>query len=252
MHFGTLLLFAVSLSASGCKVDTPLASDDAGGPTVDAGLTIGDGGAAMCGSRPCECSNGMDDDADGQVDGFDAECTTPFDDDEASFATDIVGDVRDRRCQDCFFDGNSGTGDDGCRISTSCSTEGAPSGGGCDTCDATVVYRDNCLNRTPNGCDCYGCCTIHRPGIDPFAVFLVPTCSLATIDDPELCPRCMQRPDCLNPCGPCELCAGRTAVDLPAECTEFECQDGQRCDPVDSACPAGQTCQLGCCLETLI
>jgi hypothetical protein len=208
---------------------------------------------ALCGPRPCKCSNRIDDDGDGLVDGFDAECTTPFDDDEASFGTDIEGDIRDRRCQDCFFDGNSGGGDDGCRIATSCSTEGVPTPGSCDSCEATVRCSENCLDRTPNGCDCYGCCSVHTPGVDPFSVFLVPTCSLAVIDDHALCPRCMQRPDCLNPCGPCELCVGRTAADLPTECREFECGDGrQRCETVDSTCPAGQTCQLGCCLETLI
>jgi hypothetical protein len=238
-----------------CTVDTPLARDDGGELSIDAGLVIGDGGLAMCGSLPCECSNRADDDGDALVDGFDAECTSPFDDDESSFATDIPGDVRDRRCQDCFFDGNSGSGDDGCRIASSCSADGTTSSatGSCDTCESTVRCTDSCLGRTPNGCDCFGCCTVHRPGVDPISVYLVPGCSLADADNPEACPRCVQRPDCLNPCGPCELCAGRPLADLPAECmAAYECEDGEQVCTVASGCPPGYSCQLGCCLETLI
>ncbi len=39
----------------------------------------------------------MDNDGDGLVDGFDPECTGPFDDDEATFATGIPGDNKDPR-----------------------------------------------------------------------------------------------------------------------------------------------------------
>ena len=50
-----------------------------------------------CGDVPCACSDGMDNDGDGLVDGFDPECTGPFDDDEATFATGIPGDNKDPR-----------------------------------------------------------------------------------------------------------------------------------------------------------
>src|SRR5690606_33835333 len=46
----------------------------------------------LCGSTPCACSDGQDNDGDGVADGFDSECTGPFDHDEGSFATGIPGD----------------------------------------------------------------------------------------------------------------------------------------------------------------
>ena len=48
---------------------------------------------------------------------YDAECTGASDNDEASFGTGIPGDNKDPCKQDCFFDGNSGSGDDGCTTS---------------------------------------------------------------------------------------------------------------------------------------
>jgi hypothetical protein len=42
------------------------------------------------------------------------------DNDESSFATGIPGDNIDTVNQDCFFDGNSGGGDDGCDIHVCC------------------------------------------------------------------------------------------------------------------------------------
>jgi hypothetical protein len=76
----------------------------------------------LCGDRACACADGMDNDGDGTADGFDTECTGPNDDDEGSFATGISGDNMDPKWQDCFFDGNSGGGDDGCRYATECLT----------------------------------------------------------------------------------------------------------------------------------
>src|SRR3569623_791673 len=61
-----------------------------------------------------QCSNCKDDDGDGLIDGFDPQCTGPFDNDEGSFATGIPGDNIDTINQDCFFDGNSGACNDGC------------------------------------------------------------------------------------------------------------------------------------------
>jgi len=93
---------------------TPGTGSDAGSPFV-----INDAGQIMCGSGVCACSDGVDGDSDGLVDMADPECVSAWDNDEASFATGIPGDNRDD-CQDCFFDGNSGSGDDGCRTPTSC------------------------------------------------------------------------------------------------------------------------------------
>src|SRR6478609_3127994 len=44
----------------------------------------------------------------------------PLDNDESSFATGIPVDNIDACKQDCFFDGNSGMGDDGCMWQLKC------------------------------------------------------------------------------------------------------------------------------------
>ncbi|HTV23935.1 MAG TPA: hypothetical protein VMG12_34830, partial [Polyangiaceae bacterium] len=113
----------------------PEASDGADGDAVSVDTAGGTGaialpqsvsmtpsGILLCGSEPCACNNGIDDDGDGTVDGFDIECTGGIDNDEGSFATGIPGDNRDPKWQDCFFDGNSGHGDDRCRYPTACLT----------------------------------------------------------------------------------------------------------------------------------
>jgi hypothetical protein len=68
--------------------------------------------ANYCGAGGCACNNGLDDDGDGLIDAADPECVGAMDNDESSFATGMPGDNRDPKWQDCFFDGNSGAGDD--------------------------------------------------------------------------------------------------------------------------------------------
>lgn len=74
----------------------------------------------MCTPNGPQCSNCKDDDGDGRIDGFDPECTGPLDNDEATFSTGIPGDNKDAVMQDCFFDGDSGAGNDGCNIHVCC------------------------------------------------------------------------------------------------------------------------------------
>ncbi|MCS6798290.1 MAG: hypothetical protein NZ898_07145 [Myxococcota bacterium] len=238
---------------------------------ADSPFVTDDAGFVLCGTERCQCSNGADDDGDGTADGFDAECTGPYDDDEGSFATGIPGDNRDPNCQDCFFDGNSGSGDDGCRYATSCLTEGTPSSGSgaCRTCEVSERCREACRPRTPNGCDCFGCCQVFLDGGETIHVMIGGSCTLERIEDATVCPRCMPDDDCLNPCGECELCLGRTPEELPAHCraapdagtydaavpdggAPYRCDDGITCGPGLPACPPGYFCQLGCCMPTLI
>jgi len=234
---------------------------DDGGPGFDAAIMVGDGGTVSCGDHICECNNGEDDDGDGLVDLLDPECTGPADDDEDSFATGIPGDNVDEACQDCFFDGNSGAGDDGCFYATSCLTTGMPSGHGrCATCDVTDRCVDFCRARTPNGCDCFGCCEVHLDGGDTVFVRLGGMCSLEDIDDETECPPCMQDDECTNECEECELCPGRTVDELPASCFEMpddggppppRCADGETPCATASDCESGFFCQLGCCIPGL-
>ena len=111
-----------------CSRTTNLAnSADAAPASTDAGaqFEISDAGVVFCGNAPCACSNGLDDDGDGLIDGFDPECTGAADNDEASFATGLRGEDRSGKCAACFFDGKQDTGNDPCRRATSCGTTGS-------------------------------------------------------------------------------------------------------------------------------
>src|SRR5260221_3327524 len=119
------LLFALSTAAMFACGGNHGTGDDGGagddGPGVfhDAALDAPPF-SGMCTPGGPQCSNCIDDDGDGFIDGFDPECTGPFDNDEATFATGIPGDNKDPINQDCFFDGNSGAGNDGCNQHVCC------------------------------------------------------------------------------------------------------------------------------------
>jgi hypothetical protein len=246
-----------------------LVADAGTSPGLPPPLSIGDAGVVMCGNAACACNNGLDDDGDGVSDGFDVECTGALDDDESSFATGIPGDNRDPKWQDCFFDGNSGHGDDRCRYATGCLTGELPLTD--PDCAVAVACRDNCAPRAPNGCDCFGCCTVQLKGRDPINILLQDSCSLEKVGDPEACPVCVPSSECANPCGECELCPGKTPADLPAHCQgtppaeppsgtpdagppgnppPYSCEDGVSCySPLD--CPSNQFCSMGCCIPII-
>lgn len=251
----------------------------AAGPFTDseAGTDAGSG----CGTT--QCSNCIDDDGDGNIDGADIECTGALDNSEASFATGISGDNSDACKQDCFFDGNSGSGNDGCLWNLKCDSKN-PGALAEKPCPYDASYKncapqtqaciDYCAQYTPNGCDCFGCCTVFVNGT-PHDVKLSPTCSAATIDDPSACPACTKETSCANDCGTCEYCLGRAP---DPSCTPpprdggsppprdggstgnrdgstppppvGQCPSGiAACTPGNSAaCPAGYYCLTGCCV----
>jgi hypothetical protein len=218
-----------------------------------------DGGAhtpTRCGNHVCQCDDGIDNDGDGLIDGLDPECTAAFDDDEASFATGLPN--KDNGCRDCFWDDNSGNGDDGCRYPTECLTGTAPNGhGNCSSCEVSAQCISSCQGRTPNGCDCFGCCEVARPSGEHVFIELRDTCSIARLDDEGSCPRCVPSTSCQNPCGRCELCVGKTQDMLPADCKHdagpaYSCDDGfSRCTTT-ADCRSAEYCQLGCCLVDLL
>jgi hypothetical protein len=270
-----------------------------GGMGMGMGMGMGSsgpdaGGGAItpssCRVNPSQCTDGKDNDGDGKADADDPECSGACDNDEGSFATGIPGDNKDdeRSChQDCFFDGNSGQGDDGCRWDLRCD----PARAGAAVCPYTpdrngIMCPDQqsqaCVNRcrqvTPNGCDCFGCCAI--PGRD-FAVKLAPTCNAGAFDDPAKCPRCTQVTACMNPCDKCEVCMGKPAPDPscapppgppapppggsggsggqnpptpPAgpSCPAGSISCGAGGQVAASACPPGYWCTTGCCVPSSI
>jgi hypothetical protein len=249
-------------SSGGTSSGGSSGSISTGGTGAEAGAG---GGNELC--VTCTCANGLDDDDDGLVDGFDPECTGSLDDDEASFATGIPGDNVDPKWQDCFFDGNSGAGDDGCRYHTDCLTGDKPQDD--PDCEVAQACIDFCVRRTTNGCDCFGCCSVATADgvVD---VFTSASCSIDNIDDTDACPRCVKSTLCNNDCGECELCPGKTEADLPESCTmdppdggtpppidggeppTYVCNSGQQVCSLDVPCPADYYCSLGCCVDASV
>lgn len=248
----------------------PLAGRDGGTSPRDAGSTP-DAAVAppLCGEKPCKCADGDDDDRDGLIDGDDPECTSPIDNDEASFAT---GGPKNppNACEDCFWDGNDSADDDGCMYPSECRSEGPGAMPGppgmppplammCRTCEVSTRCIDTCRGRTPNGCDCFGCCEITGEDGVPVNVVLSDECSIKRVGDANKCPRCVPNPDCFNPCGPCELCFGKTADQVAATCADAgaadasvnACDDGYESCSGNSACADGFYCVLGCCMVTV-
>jgi hypothetical protein len=208
-----------------------------------------DASTAYCGKRACSCDDGLDNDADGLDDGLDPECTGAFDDDEATFATGTPW--KPSACRDCYWDANSGRGDDSCRYPSEClSDPGFTGKGSCGSCEVSSECSSSCRARTPNGCDCFGCCEVATPrGV--VSIQLVDDCTAARADDPALCPRCTLHETCRNDCGRCELCLGKTLADLPDDCSSYSCDDDLAVCGSSSPCPTGSYCHQGCCLVEL-
>ncbi len=255
-------------SGTGTASATGTTTADTTGTTGTAGTT---GTTAVTGTTgdpgPCEpvvcdmgkiyeCGDCIDNDGDGKVDIADIECITPCDNDESSFASGLPGDNMDPCNQDCYFDGNSGGGDDKCTWSLKCD----PNNPGGDVCPYDPNYK-NCPDMqsqqctdfcaVPNGCDCFGCCTIEFNGMS-YDIFLGdPDCTIATIDS---CAQCTKNEQCDNVCVPenCELCFGQT--ELPPGCEMPTCENADACtidDMGNDNCPAGFFCSTGCCVPII-
>ena len=265
-------------AATGCGSETPAEDTTAaeggdpfgeGGtsglvPVGDSGYKAGDGAPGSCvpyvagdGTSP-QCSDCKDNDGDGLIDWLDPECAGPLDNDEKTFGTGISGDNVDACKQDCFFDGNSGMGDDKCEWNLKCDpkiTTGScvydPNFKNCPKTQSADCIK-SCQGLTPNGCDCFGCCAVVVSGVTK-NVRLVSTCSVADLNDPVKCPPCTPVTGCLNPCDKCELCIGKTT--LPPECstgatdggTGQVCTGGQVCN-ASTPCADGTFCLTGCCV----
>jgi len=204
-----------------------------------------------CGDTFFQCGDGRDNDGDGLFDLDDPECVSACDDDEADFGLFLPGDS----CTclvDCYFDGNSGSGDDDCHDDVNCDPlepgwcgcEFEP-GPGCTEVEQSPECLAFCEPFVPNGCDCFGCCTFATPD-GPVNLFLeIPGCSLANLD---ACPACTQQiEECGNPCevDACEICIGQTE---PAKgCAAPACVGGRACGS-HCDCEPGEACITGCCV----
>jgi hypothetical protein len=247
------LTLAGVLAAAGCRSDVELGPRDASGDLTG------------CIPGGPECNNCIDDDGDGLIDGADPHCTGPLDDREDSFATGIPGDNVDAVKQDCFFDGNSGHGDDGCDLHICCLLDQCPPELSSppffpDRCSVTQACIDNCAPLSPPGCDCFGCCTICDPETnDCYDVLthpaVAPDCALGVISDPDKCPRCVKNAECNGGgCEPdgCILCPGQTEEDLPPECNDMnQCPGGRTPCSTSADCADNQYCSSRCCLAVV-
>ena len=224
---------------------------------------------------PTQCSDCIDNDADGYVDGWDPECLRVDDNREDEFHSGYPADNNAVNLLDCFYDGDSGSGNDTCEthacclLDEPCATIATNFGLGTNTllkwwagnwenkCDELEPQTciNNCLPSTPPGCDCFGCCTI-CVGFECHDILLstmnnFPLCSQETFNDTTKCPTCTLHPQCSRPCDPdlCELCPGMTPLDLPAHCTAASCPDGLQVCTTSTDCAANYSCQFGCCIS---
>jgi hypothetical protein len=227
----------------------------------------------------------MDNDEDGLIDDKDPECLGPCDDTEGPvLLTGTPGETGNQCHADCYFDRGNGSGEGECQWHRECDPLNPKDG--CTYPPSTSVETNICLAPqpdgceescgvlTPNGCDCFGCCTF--PELEGDYVFLgsftgnTGTCTLDDLQDPALCRPCTPAGNCLNECGRCELCLGKT--EIPADCfpgsggtggmggaggmggtggsDDLRCSPGvQTCGlPGDPPCPAGGFCLTGCCI----
>jgi hypothetical protein len=261
-----LLVVAVQ-GCGGTSVPALTGGGGTGGGLLDGGQTVG---VDAAGIGDAQCSNGLDDDNDGLPDYLDPECVGPLDDDESSFATGIPGDNVDACKQDCFFDGNSGSGNDGCEwqlkcdprnTNADCPYDAAYAQQHATECSVTASQSADCVNKcrplVPNGCDCFGCCVV--PGVAT-PIRIAAGCTAADFGNPAKCPACTQVTQCSNTCEHCEICVGKPT--LPADCatdggTTPKCDYnytpcGPGTDVPATGCPANYGCITGCCTPLII
>lgn len=221
-----------------------------GGTSAGGSATGGSGGIAPpdhiveCQGHVYACGDLVDNDLDGLVDSLDPDCLGPCDNTEDSLFGGIPGQTGPACKVDCYFDQDSGPGNDNCYWSHECDpNEVAPTfypepaeGDQCEysgpgtvlpptgkTCaelnaEQSQACHDYCGPLTPNGCDCFGCCELPAnsgafvwlgsEGVDGTTV-----CTLDKLGDPTICHPCAPVADCLNDCDPCEVCIGKPTPD---------------------------------------
>jgi hypothetical protein len=261
--------------------------EDAGGVIVP----TPDGGTRVCYPAACqgeirECGDCIDNDGDGLIDSEDPNCLGPCDNNEAGFETKIDGSPLSPCQRDCYYDKDSGSGNDKCSWNLKCDPL-EPVTTCTGSCNDTEAQDPQCLQicepLTPNGCDCFGCCDI-RTDADPEDenwVFVgsfdesqsgskVGTCDMdaAKAGDHVACRPCTPNEECWRPCGECQLCLGKTVDDIPAHCfgdpgdpedggtttdggtVDDRCRDNEQpCGlPGDDPCPQHHFCLTGCCI----
>ena len=295
MHSRALLLtlfLAAGVSVLACsdsiKIGQNFPSFGGGGSATTGGSAGNVSGASAvagsdhsCHNSACQgkiykCGNCIDDDGDGLTDSGDPECTGPCDNTEDSYFGGIPGQNNAPCRSDCYFDQDTGSGDDHCYWSQTCdplaiAPDYPPSGdthcaydptakipGTSATCAELAQTQESecesaCGPLTPNGCDSFGCCEL--PAGSGKFVWLgstdrnVGSCNEDTVDDAAACHPCTPVPSAFNPCDACEVCVGRTAPAASCADSSNRCPRGeQACGQLgEAACDVDQYCITGCC-----
>jgi hypothetical protein len=192
-----------------------------------------------CQGHVYECGDLVDNDMDELTDYQDPDCLGPCDDTEDSYYGGIPGQMGPPCSVDCYFDQDSGAGNDDCYWDHRCDANEVArdfypepdNGSQCEfqgddyvvgqgqTCaDLDDAQSDECYAYcgplTPNGCDCFGCCELPAGsgafvwlgsvGVDGTTV-----CDLANVSNPAICHPCQVVTSCFNDCDPCEICIGQ-------------------------------------------
>ncbi|MBK7579157.1 MAG: hypothetical protein IPI67_03035 [Myxococcales bacterium] len=137
-----------------------------------------------CQGKTYACGDCIDNDGDCKVDSQDESCLGTCSDNEGGFKGEIPGQNNAACKMDCYFDADSGGGNDDCNWDHRCDTNQPQLGDGC-TYDPTFKFPGNkscadyrttqsaqcagnmnqstaatgyCGPLVPNGCDCFGCC----------------------------------------------------------------------------------------------
>lgn len=285
--------------AGGCSDDsgTTAAGGNSGSGPSSGGATnsTGVGGVpppptdiVECQGHVYACGDLVDNDGDGLTDYQDPDCLGPCDNTEDSYFGGIPGQAGPACTVDCYFDQDSGAGNDDCHWNHKCDPhevdpgyhpeacngtgcaydEGAITPGTSASCAELMMTQsqqclDYCGPLTPNGCDCFGCCEL--PAGSGSFVWLGSdndcvgsnggSCDLASVSDASKCEPCQPVVACLNGCDKCELCLGKTT--LPPECYEPDGGGGQDCPEGaqqcglsgQDPCPSSQYCISGCCID---
>jgi hypothetical protein len=277
-------------------------ADGSAGTESGSGASSGQGGSAAqytsgvggpptviaeCQGHVYQCGDLTDNDRDGLIDYQDPDCLGPCDNTEDSYFGGIPGQNNAPCKMDCYFDQDSGAGNDDCYWNHQCDPHetdpeyypepsngsacaydpNASTPGTSSSCDEMYqAQSDLCLDYcgplTPNGCDCFGCCELPAGGgkfvwLGSLGADGNTVCTADEIANPEVCHPCLPVEACMNGCAPCEYCLGKT--ELPPECFDpdsgdnpEQCGEGlQACGgPNQEPCPAGYYCLTGCCIET--